>query len=172
MDLSEVETVRLSNEPVQGQPLVDVRFFRRPRYDEWPAMVEVAGSDHQWVGGVIEVLRGEVSKGVPWWAFLRRGLFGTALGAVLGLGAAGVALRYALDSPDRGSVFALAFSGLFFGGFIGVALLVGVFRMLFPGFEVVEQGSNSRGRRVLGGLITLLGISLSTAGVVLGALAL
>ncbi len=169
-DLGDIDTLSMSNrDGAKGH--VSLVFRRQSKEGSTTVNLQVSGSDRSWVGGTAELLQTEIAKGVPGWAWLRHGFVSVLLGAMLGWGLAGLLLATVANDP-RDSLFAAAVMGLLFGGTFGGIIIWSLMQRLFPGFEILEPGSSSTGRRVLGGVVTILGLALGIAGVALGVLAL
>lgn len=169
-DLGDIETLSMRNSD-GARAHVSLDFRRMGKNGSVTVTLKVSGSDRAWVGGTAELLQTEIAKGVPGWSWLRHGFVSALLGILLGWGVAGLFLATVVSDP-RGAAFGFGLVGLMGGGLIGGMVIWALLQRLFPGFEIVEPGGSSTGRRVLGGIVTITGLALGIAGVVLGILAL
>ena len=169
-DKSEIETVTIKNETqFTNLPVVEIALQRSPK-EGHAIRLKVSGPDRQWVGGAAELLSAELQKSVPWWSFLRRGIVSIAMALLLAWGVAGLLLATVPEDPADVWWTAAFMSSLLA---MPVAIFVHIVMIsVFPGFEVLEPGSASQGRKVLGALVTLFGVGLSIAGLILGVMAL
>jgi len=169
-DLSDIDIVHLSNRKAAGSH-IDLTFRRKPKEGSTAVKLQVGGSDRPWIGGTVELLSSEIAKGVPAWAWLRHGGVATFIGILMALGAGGLLLATVSDDP-RDSIFLVLSTGLVVGGFVGAVVIWPTMKHFFPGLDIHEPGGSPVGRRTLAGAVTLLGLTLGVAGVVLGVLAL
>lgn len=153
-------------------PLISVNISGDPNADTPAVTLTVRGDDRQWVGGIVDLLSGELAKTNPRWSSMRTYPVAILVGLLLTYGTAGV-FAYRSESEMGASnawfaVLVLPLIGLFFG----LLVVRSIFVHVFPPLEILEAGESSRARRTVAGVTTFVSILLGVAGVVLGAMAL
>jgi hypothetical protein len=169
MDVSEVETVVLANQPEVTRTSVVLELRQNPD-SGMPVRLKVQGDDRTWVGGTLEVLTSSLAKSKPWWSFMRSvpALFGVFL--MLSAGVAGIVVALSEKAQDHApsTFFFTIFGGLFLAIFLGFPLG----SVVMPGFEIVEPGGAPTPRRVLGVTVAIVSFLVGVAGLVLTIVAL
>jgi len=175
MDTREIRTVSMGNSASRTStlPQISVNISGDPNADTQAVTLTVRGDDRQWVGGVVDLLSGELAKTDPKWSIMRTYPVAILGGLLLSYGAAGI---WAYLSQDAARVIAggwFIFFLLPFIGLMGGLLLVrSVLVRAFPPLEILEAGESSRARRSIAGVTTAVSMLLGVAGVVLGVIAL
>ena len=110
----------------------------------------VEGSDPGWVRQTKSVLDSEVRRAVPKWEWLRRDIVALPVFSLVGTLAAGIALLpvIAREASIVGDALLVSLV-LCIGALAGIMLNAATW-FLIPGFELLPQGQDPKGRRVLG----------------------
>lgn len=168
MDAANVQQVAIENYGRHyGDELAHVKlmFDGRPGVFRTAVSLSVTGSNREWVAGLFGILRSQLRDRYPRWGVFRREATGIVISfaSLLWLF---VAVYNDLPKPTElqrtAYIFMYSISAT-----VGGLIIHSTFTRLFPGFELVEDGKQPRGRQVLGGLVTLVSIALGVAGILL-----
>jgi hypothetical protein len=184
MDAREIECITMGNGHRYPSPGKHPEIFLQmghgdqlPLFDRNIVRLKVSGPDRQWVGGVFDLLAGEIRKDVPWWAFMRSTL-ASVLFATLLVG--GLFPLFLMMGPQPvnedpvtlfGHIGLNVTTGIVMAGTGSVFLRSGL-RRIFPAVEVLDAGATAQGRQVLAIAVSVLTFAMGAAGVVLGFMAL
>lgn len=155
-------------------PRIKLRISNLSANDGIPAVwLEVTGNDRHWVGGVYDLLRGEVAKNLPPWNVMRSGWAVLFFSLLLAAAASGGVLQVLskAGNPDLSGMIVLGSLTLLLGTLFFSIFVMSLLHRLFPSFEVLEAATSSHARQTRAILVTTIALALSVAGVVLGVMA-
>lgn len=176
MDSSEVETIWLNNrtEDLARYPKIELRISDLSVSDTFPAVsLKVTGNDRQWVGGVYDLVSGELGKAVPGWSRMRSGWLAILLGFLISAGSAAATMSIlSRNDSERGDAVLVGIFVTVLGTLFISLALHSIFLRLFPSLEILDAGGASKSRQTRALVVTVASMLLGIAGLVVGLLAL
>lgn len=165
-DPADIDVLQVSNSAESRSGYVSLAFEKARKADSLGVTLTVSGYDRSWVSGTADILKSEVKKGVPRWAWLRHGFVSFLLSLIVAGGITGV-LSATVLNPQVTFWVSVPLIVLFIAAFLAIALHAGIKRVL-PAFEMLAPGESNAGKRVVAGVILATSLVLSLIGVAQG----